>query len=59
MRKAMLIRKESSLTLCKVPDYRQGGMIEFWINEDGSFETEDSRMNDGYIREQLEKLLRF
>ena len=53
-----LIRKESSLTLCKIPDYRQGGMIEFWINKDGSFETEDSRMDDRCIREQIEKLLR-
>ena len=57
-RKEMLERKEKSFYHCRIPDWTgQGGMVEFWINEDNSFESEDSRIQDKEIREGIEKLL--
>ena len=51
-------RKQKSFYHCSIPDWNgQGGMIEFWINEDNSFESEDSRIQDKEIREGIEKLL--
>lgn len=34
-------------------------MLEFWINEDGTFETEDNRIDDRMIRESIERLLQW
>lgn len=34
-------RKNNSNTICKIPDWTgQGGMVEFWINDDNKFEAE-------------------
>lgn len=52
--KQQQIRKGKSKFVCRIPDWiEQGGMIEFWINEDGSFETMDSRINDSDMRKEL------
>ncbi len=56
---ARKLRKELSFFHCRIPDWRgQGGMVEFWINDDGSFETEDTRLDDTKIRDGVESLLR-
>jgi hypothetical protein len=53
-------RKEASKFQCRIPDWTgQGGMVEFWINEDNTFECEDSRINDSMIREGLLSLARW
>jgi hypothetical protein len=40
-------RKESSHFQCALPDWTgQGGMVHFWQNADGSFESLDSRIID-------------
>lgn len=47
-------RKVNSPFHCRIPDWtEQGGMVEFWINEDNSFECEDSRISDSNIRDGL------
>jgi hypothetical protein len=51
-------RKNKSKFLCRIPDWTgQGGMVEFWINDDNSFETIDSRINDSDIRDGLKALI--
>jgi len=53
-------RKEKSFFHCRIPDWTgQGGMVEFWINDDNSFESDDSRIQDKEIREGIKKLLRW
>jgi hypothetical protein len=38
----MLNRKNNSNFICRIPDWTgQGGMVEFWINSDNTFESED------------------
>lgn len=55
-RKEMLERKKKSLYHCRIPDWTgQGGMVNFWINDDGSFESEDSRIQDKEIRMGIKK----
>jgi hypothetical protein len=52
----MLKRKEKSFYHCRIPDWTgQGGMVDFWINEDGTFESEDSRIQDKEIRNGVKK----
>jgi len=53
-RKEMLERKEKSPWHFRIPDWTgQGGTIEFWVNDDGSFESEDSRIQDREIRKGI------
>ena len=43
-------RKSDSLFDCRIPDWTgNGGMVDFWINDDGTFESEDSRIDDDKI----------
>lgn len=52
----MLKRKEKSFYHCRIPDWTgEGGMREFWVNKDGSFESEDSRIQDKEIRKGIKK----
>lgn len=47
-------RREASQYLCSIPDWTgQGGMVHFWQNADGSYESLDSRIVDSEIREGL------
>jgi hypothetical protein len=51
-----LKRKRNSQFCCIIPDWTgEGGMREFWINEDGSFESEDDRIQDREIRRGIKK----
>jgi hypothetical protein len=56
-------RKNKSYWHCRIPAWysgNSGGMMEFWINDDGkniTFESDDSRINDELIRETLQILL--
>lgn len=52
-REALLERKASSLFQYCIPDYWQGGKINFWMNQDGTYETEDSRIDDTKIRDAI------
>lgn len=55
-REQMLARKAASHYHCAIPDWTgQGGMCRFWINVDGSYESEDSRINESMIREGIRR----
>ena len=55
-REEKLRRKVSSYFHCAIPDWTgSGGMVHFWINDDGSFECEDSRIDDAMIREGIKR----
>jgi hypothetical protein len=50
-------RKNASLFHCRIPDWRgQGGMVEFWINNDGTYEADDA--NDSKIRDGIAAMLK-
>ena len=56
---AKMLRKSNSPFQCRIPNYPEvGGMIEFWINDDGTFECEDSRINHDKIRNLVKELLK-
>ena len=47
-------RKKSSLWHFVIPDWTgQGGTVSIWANNDGSFESDDSRIGDKEIREGI------
>lgn len=53
-------RKAASFWHCRIPYCLDGGgMLEFWINTDGTFEAEDNRIDDRMIRECIERLLQW
>lgn len=57
-REERMKRKAASFWHCRIPDWTgQGGMVEFWINEDGTFETDDGHIDDRMIREGIARLL--
>jgi hypothetical protein len=50
-----LKRKEKSLLHCKIPDWTdQGGIVEFWINKDNTFESMNSRFDNERIKKGIE-----
>jgi hypothetical protein len=50
-----LKRQRKSLLHCKIPDWtEQGGMVEFWINKDNTFESMDSRFDNERIKQGIE-----
>lgn len=47
-------RHDASQFHCCIPDWTgQGGMQRFWVNEDGTYESMDSRNDDAEIRRGL------
>ena len=49
-----LLRKEKSLWHFKIPDWLgEGGTREFWMNSDGTYESEDNRIDDTKIRDGI------
>ena len=55
-REEMLKRKSESSFLCQIPDWTgQGGVLEFWINKDGTFESEDTRLSSEDIKDGIRK----
>lgn len=57
-RAARAKRKAESYEHCRIPDWTgTGGMVQFWVNDDGTFEVEDGRFSDKDIREGIERLL--
>lgn len=52
-------RKNNSFFHCRIPDWQgQGGMVEFWINNDGTYESDDTRLDDSKIRDGIAAMLR-
>lgn len=55
-RDSRLKRKEKSQLHCLIPDWTgNGGMVNFWINGDGTLESEN--YNDGEIKDLLKKFI--
>lgn len=47
-------RRDASQVRCSLPDWTgQGGIVEFWQNADGSYESMDSLVGDDEIRDGM------
>ncbi len=50
------MRRAKSNWHCSIPDWTgSGGMVDFWINDDGTYECMDSRIDDQKIREGIRR----
>lgn len=48
------VRRQKSFYHCTIPDWTgSGGMVDFWINDDGTYECMDSRIGDAEIRQGI------